>query len=124
MLLLPAAGVASMRQHREDTPMYPDDPTSERRTLAARQATLLDTIQDCRFLAGYKLAADDARERAIADVVLARRLAASGSTPRRVPILRRMRQFGGEALVRLGMMLRGGSGAGAMPNTKAIPSLD
>ena len=89
--------------------MHPYYQTLGHKAAETRQAELLNTIRDYRYLAGYKLAADGMRERALTERALCRRLAAHGARPARRPVVAGMRRRLGEALVGLGTRLQGGS---------------
>ena len=89
--------------------MYPYYQTLGYKAAETRQAELLDTIRDCRYLAAHKLAADDLRERAIAEAARSRLLAANGVVPGWRPAIDGMRQFLGGALVGVGSRLQGTS---------------
>ncbi len=71
-----------------------------------RETSVLDAIDDCRFLAAGKLAVDDARARA-AEAALPRSLAEAGAGAVRPPRLGGARRRLGAALARIGGRLRG-----------------
>ena len=87
--------------------MYPYYQTLGYKAAETRQAELLDTIRDYRYLAAHKLAADDLRERAIAEAARSRLLAANGVVPGWRPAIAGMRQRVGAALVGVGTWLQG-----------------
>ena len=97
--------------------MYPLESMNPRSAVARREE-LLRTIADYRHLAGPKLALDEARERALAEVARSRLLPDAGAVlGRRSPALRRRL---GTALVAAGTRLQGaGGGALADPASAA-----
>ena len=89
--------------------MYPYYQTLGYKAAETRRAELLDAIRDYRYLAAHKLAADDLRERAIAEAARSRLLAANGVVPGWRPAIAEMRQRLGAVLVGVGSRLQGAS---------------
>ena len=106
--------------------MYPYYQTLGYKTAEARQTELLDTIQNCRYLASHKLALDDARQRALAEVTRSRLLADAGVASGWRPSAGAMRQRLGAALIGVGTRLQGASPAAAAvtlaPSGSGVPT--
>ena len=91
--------------------MYPHDQTLGSKAAGARRAEVLDTIRDHRYLAGHKLALDEAHERAVAEAARCRLLADAGLAPGWRPAVAGVRRRVGAALVGVGTRLQGASPA-------------
>ena len=77
---------------------------------AARRREVMSTIRDYRFLAGQKLALDDAREQAMVDVARSRLFADVGVEAGWRPTVAAARRRFGAALVAAGTRLQGAGG--------------
>jgi hypothetical protein len=104
----------------EDATMNPSRQRFDSHTAARRHAECLETIRGCQYLAGYKMAVDDARERSMADLAVAR-LTALGPGQRQ-PTRATMRQVVGGTLIRLGTRVAGARPAGSEPRSTHRPS--
>ena len=91
--------------------MYPHDQTLGSKAAGARRAEVLNTIRDHRYLAGHKLALDEAHEWAVAEAARCRLLAANGAAAGRRPLIVEVRRRVGAALVGIGTRLQGASRA-------------
>ena len=85
----------------------------------ARREQVLNIIRDHRYLAGQKLALDEAHEQAVAEVARARLLADAGFAPGWRLLTAGLRQRVGAALVRVGTRLQG---AGSTGRATAAPA--
>ena len=92
--------------------MHPHHQTLGSKAAGPRRAEVLDTIRDHRYLAGHKLALDEAHERAMAEAARCRLLAANRTAPSRRPTGAGVRRRVGAALVGVGTWLQGASPAG------------
>ena len=115
-----AAAGAAATQQTEVTAMHPYAQPLGSKAVQARHGEVLDTIQDFRYQAAYKLAMDEAHERLAADAARSRLLGEVGPTAGWRPILAGLRRRVGGALVGAGARLQGaGGGALADPASAA-----